>query len=69
MNATKHRRLAEENATQLLETKAWVEAVWERGGRGEGGRMGVLCAAVLGGVGEVVGEWERLLVGERAGWL
>lgn len=60
------RRLAEENAKELLETRAWAEGVWERVGEG---RARVLCAAVLSRVADVVGAWERLMAGEMSGWL
>lgn len=66
VNENNHRRLAEENPKELLETRAWAEAVWERVGEG---RPRVLCAAVLSRVADVIGAWERMMVGEMGGWL
>lgn len=66
INENNQRRLAEENAKELLETRAWTEGVWERVGEG---RARVLCAAVLSRVTEVIGTWERMMVGEMGGWL
>ncbi|MCJ1465899.1 telomere binding protein [Pseudocyphellaria aurata] len=68
VNDSTQRRLADENAKELLETRAWAEAVWERGAGGEG-RARVLCAAVLSRVADVVGAWERTMAGELSGWL
>lgn len=66
VNAAQRRRVAEEHARELLETKGWVEGVLRGGAEG---KVSVLCAGVLGAVGEVLGEWERVLVGEVGGWL
>lgn len=66
VNETGQRRLAEEHAKELLETRAWAEGVWERVGEG---RARVLCAAVLSRLADVVGAWERMMAGEMSGWL
>lgn len=53
---------------ELLETRGWVEGVFERVGEG---RVKVLAAGVLGGVAEVVGEYERVILGGvlAGGWI
>lgn len=66
VNENNQRRLAEENAKELLETRAWAEGIWEHVGEG---RARVLCAAVLSRVADVVRAWERMMVGEMGGWL
>ncbi len=40
--------------------------MWGRIGEG---RAKVLCAGVLSGIHEVLGAWERVMVGELGGWL
>lgn len=52
---------------EVLETKVWVEAIFERVGEG---KVKVLAAGVLGGVSEVLGEYERVILGGvmAGGW-
>ncbi|CAF9904661.1 MAG: hypothetical protein GOMPHAMPRED_002910 [Gomphillus americanus] len=66
------RRLAEECGEALVETRAWVGVVMEGtvGGRAaskEEERVGMLAAAVLIRVEEVVERYQRLLIGALAG--
>lgn len=65
------RRVAEEHAKELLETQAWVEGVFEGlgGGSEEGERVRMLAAGVLVGVREVVEKYQRLLMGDLAGFM
>lgn len=53
---------------ELLETRGWVEGVFERVGEG---RVKVLAAGVLAEVAEVVGEYERVILGgvSAGGWI
>lgn len=72
MNANNRRRVAEENAKELLETREWVQSVMERGGRGGGAveeKSRMLGAGVLVEVEEVVKAWQRVMVGELGGFL
>ena len=66
------RRLAEECGEALVETRAWVGLVMEGmvGGKAAGKeeeRVGMLAAAVLIRVEEVVERYQRLLIGALAG--
>lgn len=77
VNSNNRRRVAEENAKELLETREWVSRVIEGGGaRGGVGvvvvveeRARVLGAGVLVEVEEVVRDWQRVMVGEMGGFL
>lgn len=72
VNATDQRRIADENAQSLLETREWVQGVFEQVGSGlgdEGERIRMLCAGVLARVSEVVEKWQRLMVGDLEGFL
>jgi telomere length regulation protein len=66
VNGNDQRRLAEENAQELLETQAWAEQVFERvgGGSEEGERVRMLAAGVLTRAHEVVEKYQRLLMGD-----
>lgn len=72
VNAPNQRRVAEEHASELLETREWVQGVFERMGSGlgdEGERIRMLSAGVLMRTGEVVESWQRLMAGELSGFL
>lgn len=89
MNANNRKRVAEENAKELLETREWVQGVMGGGGGGAGGLAGVdggtgegeggvtatqdkarmLGAGVLVEIGEIIKEWQRVMVGELGGFL
>jgi len=65
INSSNQRRLAEEHAKELLETREWVQMVFEKlgGGSEEGERVRMLAAGVLMRAGEVVDRYQRLLLG------
>ncbi|PNS20924.1 ISWI chromatin-remodeling complex ATPase ISW2 [Sphaceloma murrayae] len=61
------RRVASENAREVVETREWVGGVFERLQRGDGEeeeKLKGLAAGVLVKCGEVMEKWERLMVGE-----
>lgn len=66
VNSSNQRRLAEEHAKELLETREWVQMVFEKvgGGSEEGDRVRMLAAGVLTRVGEVVDKYQRILLGD-----
>ena len=66
VNQDAGRRLAEEQARELLETQEWVGGVLERlgGGDEEGERCRILAAGVLVRCREIVEKYQRLLVGD-----
>lgn len=68
VNTNNKKGIAEEMGKELLETRGWVEGVFERVGEG---RVKVLAAGVLGGVAEVVEEYERVILGGvlAGGWI
>lgn len=68
VNTESKKRIAEEMGKELLETRGWVEGVFERVGEG---RVKVLAAGVLGGISEIVGEYERVILGGvlAGGWI
>ena len=71
INANDQRRIAEDHATELLETQAWAERVLEneRGGSEEGEKVKMLAAAVLVKAKEVVDKYQRLLMGELVNYM
>lgn len=71
VNESGHRRLAEEQAKELLETQGWVGDVFERvgGGSEEGDRMRMLAAGVLVRTREVVERYQRLLMGDMVDYM
>ena len=71
INEDDQRRVAEEQAKELLETQQWVESVFERvgGGSEEGDRARMLAAGVLVRTREVVEKYQRLLMGELVGFV
>lgn len=66
INESDQRRVAEEQAKELLETQGWVEGVFERvgGGSEEGERIRMLAAGVLVRTREVVERYQRMLMGD-----
>lgn len=66
INSNNQRRLADEHAKELLETREWVQMVFEKlgGGSEEGERVRMLAAGVLMRAGEVVDRYQRLLLGD-----
>lgn len=66
LNSNNQRRLAEEHAKELLETREWVQMVFEKvgGGSEEGERVRMLAAGVLTKTREVVEKYQRLLLGD-----
>jgi telomere length regulation protein len=71
VNEGGHRRLAEEQAKELLETQGWVGDVLERvgGGSEEGDRIRMLAAGVLVRTREVVERYQRLLMGDMVDYM
>ncbi|KAI9698436.1 MAG: telomere binding protein [Candelina mexicana] len=67
---TNKRNLAETHSKQLLETREWVGVVFENtsGGDEEGERVRMLAASVLVRTGEVVEEFQRLMMGDLVGF-
>lgn len=65
VNAEQERRVVEECGRELMETQGWVEMVFETldGRDEEGGRARMLAAGVLVKTRELVGRFQRLLVG------
>lgn len=69
-NPSDQQRVAENFAKELLETQEWVAGLFERVGEGEEEeRVKMLAAGVLGRCREVVERWERVMVGELAGFV
>ena len=62
--------LARHHAKELLETQEWVKVVLENklGGSGEDDRVRMLAAGVSIRCGEVVEKYQRILMGDLAGY-
>ena len=71
VNADNQRRLAEENAKELLETQEWAGNLLEKLGSGdeEGERCRMLAAGILVRCREVVEKYQRLLMGDLVDFL
>ena len=71
INNNDQRRIAEDHATELLETQAWVEQVFENvlGGSEEGEKVRMLAAGILTRTREVVEKYHRLLLGDLANFM
>ena len=71
INSNDQQRIAEDHATELLETQAWAENVLEqeRGGSEEGEKIKMLAAAVFMKTKEVVDKYQRLLMGEMVNFM
>lgn len=65
------RRLAEQHARELLETREWVDGVLERvgGGSEEGERVRMLAAGVLVRCSGVVERYQRVLMGDLVDYM
>ena len=65
------RRIVDEHGKELLETQKWVEGVFDGlDGRGdESERVKMLAAGVLVATREVVEKYERVLLGDLAGFM
>ena len=63
---THRRRIAEEHAKELLETREWVQVVFGRlgGGSEEGERARMLAAGVLTRCSEVIERYKRVMLGD-----
>lgn len=62
-------RLAERHSRELVETQSWVEGLFGRtGGGAEEERLRSLAAAVLVKIGEVVERYQKVLMGDLAGF-
>ena len=63
--------IAEEHAKELLETREWVQTVFEKvgGGSEEGERARMLAAGVLTRTREVVEKHQRMLLGAMADYM
>ena len=66
INENDQRRIAEQQAKELLETQEWVNGLFERigGGSEEGERIRMLAAGVLMRCREVVEKYQRMLMGD-----
>ena len=71
INENDQRRLAEQNAKELLETQEWVDGVFETmgGGSEEGDRIRMLAAGVLMRCREVVEKYQRMLMGDSVNFM
>ena len=71
VNAEHQRRIAEEHAKALLETREWVQVVFEMvaGGSAEGDRARMLAAGVLMRCKEVVEKYQRVMLGDLADFI
>lgn len=71
INSDSQRRVADEHAKQLLETREWVQLVFERigGGSEEGERVRMLAAGVLMRCREVIEKYQRMLLGDLADYM
>ena len=65
INANDPRRIAEDHGSELTETKAWVEQIFENAGKGseEDDRARVLAASVLVRCTEIIEKYQKMLVG------
>ena len=66
INDNDKRQIATEHSTELLETRAWTEQVFETaaGGSQEGNKIKSLAAAVSIRTNEIVEEYQRLVMGK-----
>jgi telomere length regulation protein len=70
VNSNNRRRVAEENAKELLETREWVQIVLERGGGAVEEKARMLGAGVLVEVEEVVkASWQGTIMADLGGFL
>lgn len=71
INSDNQRRVADEHAKELLETREWVQLVFENlgGGSEEGERARMLAAGVLMRCREVVEKYQRMMLGDLADFM
>ncbi|MCJ1446942.1 MAG: telomere binding protein [Stictis urceolatum] len=65
------RRVAEDHAQELLETRGWAQRVFDgaRGGEKEGEKIRMLAASVLVKCSEVVEKYQSLLLGDLVNYM
>ena len=71
INSSNQRRVADEHAKELLETREWVQLIFEKigGGSDDGERIRMLAAGVLMSCGEVIENYQRTMLGELADFM
>ena len=65
INNNDPRRIAEDHGSELIETQAWVEQVFQNlgGGSDEGEKARVLAASILVRSKEIIDKYQRMLAG------